>query len=180
MRILKENALAMIVDVQEKLFPHIHDYAGLERNLSILIEGLKILEIPIIVTEQYPTGLGKTIDSVSGMVADYPLKEKTAFSCCDEPAIMEQIELSTKREVILAGVESHVCLLQTALDLYERGFKPIVVEDCVGSRKPEDKRIAMKRLAQEGIRVTSYESILFELCRFSGHKGFKAISKLVK
>ncbi len=180
MRILKENALAMVVDVQERLFPHIHDYVGLEKNLGILIEGLKILGIPIFVTEQYPKGLGKTIDSVSDMVTDYPPREKTAFSCCDEPAIMEQIELTTKREMILAGVESHVCILQTALDLYERGFKPIVVEDCVGSRKPEDKRIAMKRLAQEGIRVTSYESILFELCRFTGHESFRAISKLVK
>ncbi len=180
MRILKENALGLIVDVQEKLFPHIHEHENLSRNIEILIEGLKILEVPVIVTEQYKKGLGETIPNLAKLVNDYPHCEKTAFSCCDDPGIMEKIELSSRQEVILAGIESHICLLQTALDLKERGFFPVVVEDCVASRNPENKRIAITRLVQEGVFITSYESILFELCRYAGNDQFKTISKLVK
>ncbi|PWD98105.1 hydrolase [Marinilabilia rubra] len=180
MRITKDSALAMVVDVQERLFPHIYENEQLEKNIKILVDGLKTLGIPVIVTEQYKKGLGETIPSLATMVEEYPHNEKTAFSCCDDPGIMETIELTTRRSVILAGIESHICLLQTALDLKERGFHPIVIEDCVGSRNPENKRIAMTRLVQEGVLISSYESILFELCRFAGTDQFKAISKLVK
>jgi nicotinamidase-related amidase len=180
MRILKEHALGMVVDVQEKLFPHIHDHDKIGRNIGILIEGLQTLDVPVLVTEQYKKGLGETIPSLAHLVKNYPHSEKSAFSCCDDPAIMESIELTTRRDIILAGIESHICLLQTAIDLKERGFRPIVVRDCIGSRKPEDTEIAVTRLIQEGVRVTTYESILFELCRVSGTEEFKAISKLVK
>lgn len=180
MRVLKEHALGMVVDVQEKLFPHIHEHEQLARNIEILIEGLKILNVPVIVTEQYKKGLGDTIIPLAKLVKDFPSSEKTSFSCCDDPAIMEHIEISSKRDIILTGIESHICLLQTAIDLKERGFRPMVVENCVGSRNPEDKRIAMARLVQEDIRIGSYESVLFELCRYAGNDQFKAISKLVK
>jgi nicotinamidase-related amidase len=180
MRILKEHALAMVVDVQEKLFPHIHDFQQLEQNISILVNGFKLLNVPVIVTEQYKKGLGETIPSLARLVKEYPHSEKTSFSCCDDPGIMEEIEISSKRNIILAGIEAHVCLLQTAIDLKERGFRTIVVEDCIASRNPENKRIAITRLVQEGVLITSYESILFELCRYSGTEQFKAISKLVK
>jgi nicotinamidase-related amidase len=173
MRIIRDHVLAMVVDVQERLFPHIYEHEQLAQNM-------KILEVPVIVTEQYKKGLGETIPSLAALVQECPHSEKTAFSCCDDPAIMEKLELSSKRTVVLAGIESHICLLQTALDLKERGFHPVVVEDCVGSRKPDNKRIAMARLVQEGIIITSYESLLFELCRVSGTDEFKAISKLVK
>jgi nicotinamidase-related amidase len=180
MRIIKDHTLAMVVDVQERLFPHIHASENLEKNIVTLVQGLKILNVPVMVTEQYKKGLGDTIPSLAGLVNEYPHYEKTAFSCCDDPGIMEKIELSTKREIILAGIESHICLLQTAMDLKERGFHPVIVEDCVGSRNPENKRIAIMRLMQEGVLITSYESILFELCRIAGTDQFKAISKLVK
>ncbi len=180
MRILRDDVLAMVVDVQERLFPHIHGHEQLENNIKKLVEGLQILKVPALVTEQYKKGLGDTIPSVAVLVGQYPHCEKTAFSCCDDPSIMEKLELSTKRTVVLAGIEAHICLLQTALDLKERGFHPVVVEDCVGSRNPENKRIAMARMVQEGILITSYESLLFELCRVSGTDEFKAISKLVK
>jgi nicotinamidase-related amidase len=103
-----------------------------------------------------------------------------SFSCCDEPSFQEQLEQSGRKTIILAGIEAHICLLQTALDLKERGFRPVVVEDCVGSRNPENKRIAIQRMLQEGITVTSFESLLFELTRVAGSDAFKAISKLVK
>ncbi|MGQ1891152.1 isochorismatase family protein [Thermophagus sp. OGC60D27] len=180
MRILKDQSLAMVVDVQERLFPHIHDYELLEKNMQLLVKGLKVLEIPFVVTEQYKKGLGDTIPSLETMVKVDPHFEKLAFSCCDDPAIMEKIETSTKRFIILAGIEAHICLLQTAIDLIERGYRPVVVEDCVASRNPENKRIAITRMQQEGVLVTSAESLLFELCRVAGTDSFKAISKLVK
>ncbi len=180
MRIKKENTIGLMIDFQERLFPHIHQNELLDKNVQILISGLKALEIPILVTEQYKKGLGETIDSIAQLVSDCKFTEKLAFSCCDEPKIIEQVELSTKRSVIIAGIESHICVLQTAIDLQERGFTPVVVEDCVSSRTSENKRIAMERLRQEGVIVTSYESILFELCRYAGSDAFKAISKLIK
>ncbi|MFT3738263.1 MAG: hydrolase [Breznakibacter sp.] len=180
MRIQKEQALGLVIDIQERLFPVIHEKETLEKNVGILVEGLKALEIPIFVTEQYKKGLGDTIGSLKPVLGDYLHIEKLAFSCCDEPSFAEALELSKKRTVIIAGIESHICVLQTAIDLRERGFYPVVVEDCVSSRTADSKRIAMERLRQEGVVVTSYESVLFELCRFAGTDAFKAVSKLVK
>lgn len=180
MRILKEDTIALVIDIQERLFPHIFEAEKLEKNITILVEGLKLLEVPIIVSEQYKKGLGEIIPSISELVKEYPHTEKTAFSCCDEPTIQERIELSGKRDIILAGIESHICLLQTAIDLKERGFNPILVADCVSSRTAENKFIAIERYKQEGIIITSYESILFELCRYANGDVFKSISKLVK
>ncbi|TAJ06914.1 isochorismatase family protein [Marinilabiliaceae bacterium JC017] len=180
MRVIKENTISLLIDVQERLFPHIHEHVTLKKNLEILLAGLKTLNVPVIVTEQYKKGLGETIDDIEVLVEQCPHAEKVAFSCCDEPGVIEKIEISTKRFVIIAGIESHICVLQTAIDLKERGFTPVVVEDCVGSRTAENKRIAMDRLRQEEVIVTSYESILFELCRKAGTDAFKTISKLVK
>ena len=180
MRILKEDTIALLIDVQERLMPHIFEAEKLEKNLKILVEGLNLLHIPIIVSEQYKKGLGETISSLKELIVNCPHNEKTAFSCCDEPTIQERIELSGRRNIILFGVEAHVCLLQTAIDLKERGFNPIVVVDCISSRTIENKMIAIERYKQEGVTLTSYESILFELCRVAQGDAFKAMSKLVK
>jgi nicotinamidase-related amidase len=180
MRILKEETVAVIVDVQERLFPHIHNHEQLSKNIQILIEGLKTLDVPIKVTEQYKKGLGETISEIASLVTNFPHSEKIAFSCCDEPTFMNLIDRGKVKNVVLAGIESHICVMQTAIDLLEKGYQPVVVEDCVASRNPENKRIAINRLLQLGITVTSYESLLFELCRYAGNDAFKAISKLVK
>lgn len=180
MRLLKSDAIAIVVDIQERLFPVIFENATIERNVGILIQGLKALEVPMIVTEQYKKGLGETIESLRPLVEEYPHVEKTAFSCCDEPAFATLLADSQKKTVILMGVESHICLLQTAIDLKAQGYQPVVVEDCVSSRTAENKRIAMARLRHEGVVVTSYESILFELCRVASGDAFKTISKLIK
>ncbi|WP_066628421.1 hydrolase [Labilibacter marinus] len=180
MRILKDNTVGLVVDIQERLFPHIHEHEQLKKNIEILVEGLKALGVPMLVTEQYKKGLGETIPGVAEKVADCPAFEKTAFSCCDDEPFMHKFEEEGYKTAILFGIEAHICLMQTAIDLKTEGYRPIVIEDCVGSRNPENKRIAINRLLQEGIIVTSYESILFELCRFAGSDTFKAISKLVK
>ena len=180
MRILKESATAVIIDIQEKLHPHIHEHEILERNTRILIQGLQALEIPLIVTEQYTKGLGKTISGIGEVLASPGRIEKIAFSCCDVPEFMEAVSQTGKKHIILAGEETHVCVLQTALDLLEAGYSPIVVADCVSSRKPFSKQIALKRMEQEGAVLTTYESILFELLRYAGSDTFKMISRLVK
>lgn len=180
MRIIKNDTLALVVDFQERLFPVIENNELLLKNVPILIEGLKALGVPMIVTEQYRKGLGETINPFVGLLEGYKNMEKTAFSCCDEPAIMEEIATSGKRSVLVFGIEAHVCVLQTVIDLKERGFKPVVVTDCVGSRTPENRALAFERMKQEGVLLTSYESVLFEMCRFAGNDVFKTISKLVK
>lgn len=180
MRILKDETVAIAVDIQERLFPHIYDHELLKKNTEILVEGLKALEIPMMVTEQYKKGLGETISVIAEKIKDCPTFEKTAFSCCDDAPFSQKLELSQTKFVILFGIEAHICLMQTAIDLKAKGYQPVIIEDCVGSRNPENKRIAINRMLQEGITVTSYESILFELCRYAGSETFKSISKLVK
>jgi len=181
MRILKDETVAIAVDIQERLFPHIHEHEVLKQNTEILVDGLNALEIPMIVTEKYKKGLGETIDGIKEKLVDCPAFEKKAFSCCDDAPFMTNLEGGDgKKFVLLFGIEAHICLMQTAIDLKEKGFQPVIIEDCVGSRNPENKRIAISRMLHEGITVTSYESVLFELCRYAGNDTFKAISKLVK
>ena len=109
-----------------------------------------------------------------------PRIEKISFSCCDESRVMEGIATSGKENIIIAGIESHVCVLQTTIDLIHNGYHPVVVEDCVSSRHENDKRMAIERMREEGAIITTCESILFELLRFSDSKQFKEISRLVK
>lgn len=180
MRILKNDTIAVVVDIQQLLFPYIHESDVLEKNCQVLIEGLKALEVPMLVTQQYTKRLLPTLESLSNAIGTYEPIEKMAFSCCDEPAFEEALALASKRNVILFGIETHVCVLQTCIDLVHLGYQPVVVYDCVGSRNPVDKEIAIQRMRQEGAIITTKESILFELTRTSGTDTFKAISKLVK
>jgi hypothetical protein len=180
MRILADETVGLIIDMQERLYPYIADHDELTRRTGILIEGLKALDVKILGTEQYTKGLGLTIAPLREMLQEIEFVEKQAFSCCDEPTFYGQLSLVNPRYVILAGIETHVCVLQTCIDLIDNGFHPVVVEDCVGSRNPNDKNIAIRRMQQEGAMITTSESILFELLRFSGTEEFKKISKLVK
>ena len=180
MRILHEESVAVIVDIQEKLLPHIHEGDVILKNCIKLTEGLKSLSVPVIITQQYTRGLGPTVPSIVNMFPEFSHIEKTSFSCYDEPAFKEKIVSLGRKNIILCGIESHVCVLQTCIDLLDAGFRPIVVDDCVSSRNPNEKRIAIERMRQEGARVTTMESILFELTRRAGSETFKKISGIVK
>jgi nicotinamidase-related amidase len=180
MRILKDRTAALIIDIQERLFPFIFENENLTKNVSKLIGGLKIIGIPIFVTEQYTKGLGPTIEPVATTLGNLPRIEKMSFSCCDESRVMEGIAVSGRENIIIAGIESHVCILQTVIDLIRNGYHPVVVEDCVSSRNVNDKQMAIARMRREGAVITTVESILFELLRYSGTEQFKGISKLVK
>ncbi|MFQ5627263.1 MAG: hydrolase [bacterium] len=180
MRIRKEETLAILVDMQERLFPHIHQHEQLAQNLIKLIRGLQALEITILMTEQYSKGLGPTITEVKSYLNNYQPIEKMTFSCCGAPGLMTALHGKSKKNIILMGIETHACVLQTAVDLLEGGFAPVVVEDCVSSRRLNDKQVAIARMRQEGAVITTYESILLELCVEAGTDTFKAISKIIK
>ncbi len=186
MRILSAETAAVIVDVQQRLFPHMHEKESLETKLNTLIRGLKLLAVPLIVTQQYSKGLGPAISSLQEALGWAPAHdrenfiEKIAFSCWDEPVFRQALEATERKRILLAGIEAHVCMLQTAVDLQAAGYTPVVLEDCTSSRRAGDKLIAFQRLAREGILVSTCESILFELTRSAGTDTFKAISRLVK
>lgn len=180
MRINVEDALFCLVDVQDKLYPHVTNKEETEKNLITLVKGLKVLNIPFIVNEQYKKGIGETIPSLNELVQDYPHFEKVTFSCCQNEATMDAINSTNKKVVIVAGIETHVCVLQTCIDLLESGFEVVLVTDCCTSRKQKDTDMAITRLVQEGVIPTTYESLLFELTLTAKNPVFKEISSLVK
>jgi nicotinamidase-related amidase len=180
MRITSDETVAVIVDVQERLFHYVREHERLAVNLVTLIRGLTVLGVPLLRTQQYTSGLGPTVSSVDGALAGVPVIEKISFSCCDEPAFTEALGQTGRKRVILAGIEAHVCVQQTAVDLLDAGYTPVVVEDCISSRKENDRRHALLRLQTEGIRLATYESILFELCRYAGNDRFREILGLIK
>jgi nicotinamidase-related amidase len=180
MRILKDDVVAVVVDIQERLLPHIYHWEQTLQNCLKLIDGLQVLAVPMLVTQQYTKGLGNTDPSIVNKITGFSHVEKNTFSCCGEPAFLEKLSSFGKKCIIVCGIEAHVCVLQTCLDLLEEGYIPVVVEDCVSSRKPNDKAIAIERMRQEGARITTIESILFELIQSAGTDTFKLISKIVK
>lgn len=180
MRILIEDTAAVCVDIQEKFINIIYKFDKILRNIQILIDGLNILDVPIFVTEQYPKGLGYTIPEIKEHLEEYKPIEKLAFSCCGSDEFCDVLKKNGKKQVIVFGIETHVCVLQTVLDLIEMGYHAVLIEDCVSSRKKSDRKTAINRIRQEGAMITSYESILFELSSVAGTEKFKQISKMVK
>jgi len=180
MRIIPDESAALVIDIQERLFPHISGHDALLERVRILIQGLGFLSVPVLLTEQYRKGLGDTIAGVRELLGVYEPVEKMAFSCCDEPRFMDKLKQTGKKNVLICGIETHVCVLQTTLDLLEKGYQPVIIADAVSSRSVYDKEIALERMRQEGALISTSESLLFELARVSGTETFKAISRLVK
>ncbi|MCQ2502001.1 MAG: hydrolase [Lachnospiraceae bacterium] len=174
------NTIALIIDEQVKLMPVIHEKDIILHNTEILIQGLKLLDVPFIITQQYTKGMGMTEQCIFDVAGTEEYIDKRTFSCWDTDEIRQAVEASGKKQVLLAGVESHICLLQTAIDLIDAGYDVFVVENCVSSRRLSDKETAIRRMMQTGVQVTSYESILFELMRTSTHPNFRLVSKLIK
>jgi hypothetical protein len=180
MRITKENTIGLVIDIQERLFNVMDEKERLLKNCEILVEGLNVLNIPLLVSQQYTKGLGETLPEIKKHIPDFSPIEKLDFSCHDVPEIRAKLQELNARNIVICGIESHVCVLQTAVDMKDAGLNPIVVMDCVSSRKKESIELAKDRFHHEGIMTTSYESILFELTRVAGTDEFKAISKIIK
>ena len=176
----RTKAVVLIVDLQEKLLPAITGATACVAASARLVAGAKALGVPVLVAEQYPAGLGHTCPEIATLMEDMPrCVEKMAFSAC-VPAILDAIALQQRQQIIIAGVETHVCVQQTVLDLLRRGLRVWVCADAVGSRHELDREIALKRMRHAGAVVTTVESVLFELLGEAGTEDFKKILKIVK
>ena len=183
MLIDSSNSSLLLIDVQTKLFPKILDAQGLENSILDCLEVFYTLNVPIFFSEQYPKGLGFTIDKVLERLLSCKASkfEKTSFSCfpnTTEPC--NAIKVLKTKQIILIGIETHICVLQTAMDLKEKGFEVFIVSEAVGSRKKNEKEFAINRMIQNGIEVITFEMMLFELLRDSKNNHFKTLSSLIR
>jgi nicotinamidase-related amidase len=170
----------IVIDIQERLFPVMHDKEKLLRNVIKLIKGARILEIPILLTEQYPKGLGPTVPEIKELLPDVKPIEKVSFNCCDEALFCQALEGLKRKQVVIAGIEAHICVYQTAAALARAGYEVQVVGDCVASRENENRLAALFKMGAGGISPTTMEMALFELLRVAKGDKFKAISNIVK
>lgn len=175
-----EHTVLVLVDVQGKLAQLMDGRDALFENLRKLVQGVQVLRVPILWLEQNPAGLGPTIPELASLLPGQTPISKLSFSSCGEPAFVEQLRASGRRQILLAGIEAHVCVYQTAVDLLKRGHEVEVVVDAVSSRAAENKRIALEKLQQLGARLTSVEMALFELLGKAEGPAFKALLKIVK
>jgi nicotinamidase-related amidase len=181
MRIIAKDTMALVIDFQERLVPVIHNNEELLHNTEILVKGLRALEIPLLVTQQYTKGIGMTVPVLAEAVGgEFIYEDKLAFSCAEEEAILQKLEKIGRHNIIVCGIEAHICVLQTVIDLIAKGYHVILAEDCVGSRREKDCLVGIKRAVMEGAVPATYESILFELTRVAKTETFKTISKLIK
>jgi nicotinamidase-related amidase len=179
MMTVNDTVLAL-VDVQGKLAELMHEKDLLFDNLRKLVRGVQILKIPIIWMEQIPEKMGKTIPVLQGLLASESPISKTSFSCCAEQAFLNKLEATGRKQVLIAGIETHVCVFQTAADLVQRGYHVEIVADAVSSRTLSNKLIGLERAKAHGAFLTSVESSLFELLRTAAAPEFKEILKLVR
>lgn len=174
-----QHTALLVIDVQERLMPVIYESEKVFANVNKLLRGAEILNLETIITEQYPKGLGNTCSEVQ-LPENPNIIEKVCFSCMLSEPVNEQLKLTNITDLIICGVESHICILKTTLDALKEGYTVHVVADAVSSRTAENKQIAIERMRQSGAFVTSTESILFMLLDQAGTDEFKAISKLIK
>jgi nicotinamidase-related amidase len=173
------DTLVVVVDMQERLARVIHEHDALIDATRRLVAGAKVLGMPVVATEQNPAGLGATVGAVAGLLTE-PTIPKRAFSCCGEPAFVAALDRLGRRQVLLAGIEAHVCVYQTAADLLAAGRRVHVVVDAVGSRTPANRAIGIEKMKAAGAAVTSVETALFELLKVAEGPRFKEILRLVK
>lgn len=176
-----EAMALLVVDLQQRLVPAMFEGEKIVKAAARLVQGAVLLGVPVLLTEQYPKGLGPTVSELSAVLPEgvAPMEKRT-FSCCESEELMRRFRELEVDKVLLCGVESHVCILQTALDLLGAGFEVYLAVDAVGSRRKIDYRFALRRLDSAGATLTTVEAALFEWCRDATHPKFKEISALVK
>ncbi len=177
-----DNSLLLVIDIQSKLVAAMpeNDAEQMLDNSSQLLDASKTLDIPVLLTEQYPKGLGPTEHKlIEKLTQNTAIFNKTGFSCLAADGFTGALEQSGRKQIIIIGQETHVCVLQTALELSNQGYQVHVVEDAVCSRKTEHKLFALQRMQQQGITISCHESVLFEWLENSNHPDFKSISGLI-
>ncbi len=180
LRISRPKAGLVVVDIQERLWPAIFERERLVQNAVRLIKGAAILGVPVFATEQYRPGLGATVPEVASALAGVAPIEKVAFSACGAPGFAAALKARKVTEAVLCGIEAHVCVSQTCLDLLDQGSRVFVVADAVSSRTPENRRLGLDRMRDAGAVIVSTELVLFELLERAGTAEFKQILALVK
>lgn len=175
-----EESVLLLIDCQERLWKVIHDGPALEQRLEKLLRGARALGVPVLVTEQNPAGLGVTLPTLVAAAGECPRIAKTSFSCGGEPAFNEALRATERSTVVLVGVEAHICVVQTALDLLARGFRVQVVAECTGSRVPTNREAGLQRMRDAGAVITVTESLLFEWMGSTEHPAFRTIRDLIK
>ena len=178
----REKALLVVIDVQEKLCVAMDEVVlkQLVKNVGILLETANELKIPVLVTEQYVKGLGATVPELKEKGALAPCYEKMAFSCCGSPEFVEALKATGRSQIIITGMETHVCVLQTVIDLREADLTVHVVQDAVMSRSKQNWQTAIQAMTLARAIPTSTESALFQLLKIAGTDEFKRLSKLVR
>jgi nicotinamidase-related amidase len=175
-----ENCCLTVIDVQGKLAQLAHDKEALFRNIEILIQTAKALDIPILWCQQNPKALGPTIPQLAALLSGVDPIDKFSFSCCRDKKFISRLDELNRRQAILCGIESHVCVCQTALDFLDNNYEVYVAADTVSSRTAENKAIGLNRMQAEGIRICSTEMVMFELLKTSEHEKFKELARLIK
>lgn len=180
MRLRRADSFLLIVDVQQKLAPHVQGHEALTRKAEGLIRCARLLDIPVLLSEHSPENIGATVPQLASIVSNTQILRKTHFACTDQPTCLEAFRSLKRKQVLLAGMEAHVCVMQSALGLLERGFQPFVVEDAVGSRRVEDRAAALERMRSAGCAVASAEMAMFEWMQNAEVPQFRDVLKLVK
>ena len=177
-----QQSQLLIIDEQTRLAAAMPDadWKQVEENSARLLEAAKALDIPVIISEQYPKGLGHTVESLIPKITNDKVFEKTHFSCCQNPDYKKQLISNNRKQLIICGIEAHVCVLQTAIDALDSGFDVFVIADAVCSRDLQHKENALSRLQQAGVIISNHESVMFEWLRDAKHQQFKFISGLLK
>ena len=176
----QEDSVLMVIDMQGNLYESMQDKPFLLENVRKLVRGMQVFGIPVIVTEQIPEKLGPTIEPVVSLLPDAPRIPKSDFSCCGEEKIMKALKALERQQVLLCGIETHVCVYQTAVDLLGFGYDVHLVADAVSSRTVLNREIGIRKLRDEGARLASTEMVLFELIRTADDPKFKEIFRIVK
>ena len=175
-----ENTALVIVDVQGKLATLMHKQKALYKSLIAMTAGARELELPVIWMEQIPDKLGPTIPELAKLLPEQSPIAKSAFSCCGEPEFMKALDESGRKQILVVGIEAHICVYQTAMDLHEAGYDVEVVADAVSSRTKQNKNIALDKLGKAGVGITCTEMALFELMKTADAPQFRSVAKLIK
>jgi len=178
---MKANeSVLIVVDLQERLIPAIHEGGRVIANARILMQAAKRLDVPGLVSEQYSKGLGHSVPDIAELAEAENTLEKMHFSCLSDSEIERRLRELGRKQAVVCGTEAHVCVLQTVLELIELGYRVFVVEDAVSSRKPESKRVAMARMQAAGAQAVTTEMVVFEWLKKAGTHEFKELSSLIK
>ena len=176
----QNNTALLIIDVQERLAKVMKVKETVVANCVHLVEVAKTYDMPVLVTEQYPKGLGPTVEEIRNAVPGYRPVEKLTFSCCEEQSFLDELRRLNRKHIILAGMETHVCVLQTGISLLRKGFHVHLVKDAVCSRAKENWKTGIGFLRDAGAVITCTETVLFQILKIAGTEEFKALSRRIK